>query len=288
MVINRVTRPRAARHRLAELSLLVSLGCTPALLQAQEAEAAASTEEPEPETVIVTGTRASGLDEFSSSSPVQVLNAAELEIGGPARSHEFPGKRGAVLYRAGFWRRHGEPDAAGEAARPESQPHAGARERQTPSHHLEPGDPRRSVPGRRQRRPQFHSGRLHRSHRGAYRGRGRPIRHGCHRRRHQHHHEAQFLGRECQLFAWRALCRRRRYHHLQRQRRFRGHLRLVFQSRPPSIASTVTPTAATSTRVSSTRHGSIRRRAAHFPTPTCPSPRGIRTSTRSSATRPTR
>jgi iron complex outermembrane recepter protein len=82
MVINRVTRPCAARHRLAELSLLVSLGCTPALLQAQEAEAAASTEEPEPETVIVTGTRASGLDEFSSSSPVQVLNAAELEMAG--------------------------------------------------------------------------------------------------------------------------------------------------------------------------------------------------------------
>ena len=82
MVINRVTRRHAVRHRLTDLSLLVSLACTPGLLQAQEAEAAASTSEPEPETVIVTGTRASGLDEFSSSSPVQVLSSEELEMAG--------------------------------------------------------------------------------------------------------------------------------------------------------------------------------------------------------------
>jgi iron complex outermembrane receptor protein len=82
MVIKRVTRPWAARHRLAELSLLVSVACTPALLQAQEAEAAASTDESVTETVIVTGTRASGLDEFTSSSPVQVLSAGEIAMAG--------------------------------------------------------------------------------------------------------------------------------------------------------------------------------------------------------------
>src|SRR6187549_2226856 len=75
----------AAKNRLRELSMLISIACTPGLLHAQEASAEAmtpATEEPEPETVIVTGTRASGLDEFSSSSPVQVLDSEEIQSAG--------------------------------------------------------------------------------------------------------------------------------------------------------------------------------------------------------------
>ena len=82
MVINRVMRPRAAHLRLADLSLAVSLACTPALLQAQEGDADANAEEAVTETVIVTGTRASGVDAFTSSSPVQVLSSEDLEMSG--------------------------------------------------------------------------------------------------------------------------------------------------------------------------------------------------------------
>jgi iron complex outermembrane receptor protein len=73
----------SARERLTALSVAVSLACVPAALRAQdaEAEAAASTEEPT-ETVIVTGTRTTGLDEFTSSSPVQVLTTTELVSAG--------------------------------------------------------------------------------------------------------------------------------------------------------------------------------------------------------------
>jgi iron complex outermembrane recepter protein len=83
----RVMRLPAARDRLTALSLAVSLACGPAALRAQDADAhvdanaAATTDEPA-ETVIVTGTRASGLDEFSSSSPVQVLSTAEIVAAG--------------------------------------------------------------------------------------------------------------------------------------------------------------------------------------------------------------
>jgi iron complex outermembrane receptor protein len=83
MVIN--LRPRAAHNgRLTALSLAVSLACTPAVLYAQddaEADAAATADEAT-ETVIVTGTRTSGVDAYTSSSPVQVLSAAELESAG--------------------------------------------------------------------------------------------------------------------------------------------------------------------------------------------------------------
>jgi len=73
--------PVAARDRLTALSVAVSLACTSAALRAQEADADAATDEPT-ETVIVTGSRTSGLDEFTSSSPVQVLTTAELVAAG--------------------------------------------------------------------------------------------------------------------------------------------------------------------------------------------------------------
>src|SRR6185503_9070392 len=74
---------RAVHDRLIFASLALTAACTPAVLHAEEAEAeAASSTEPEPETVIVTGTRATGLDEFTTTSPVQVLSAAELQSAG--------------------------------------------------------------------------------------------------------------------------------------------------------------------------------------------------------------
>jgi iron complex outermembrane receptor protein len=63
-------------------ALMAPLAWTPAMLQAQEAAADAGPEEPEPETVIVTGTRASGVDEYASSSPIQVLDATEIKAAG--------------------------------------------------------------------------------------------------------------------------------------------------------------------------------------------------------------
>jgi iron complex outermembrane receptor protein len=64
------------------LSLAVSLACAPGLLQAQDGDADADSENTVTETVIVTGTRASGVDALSSSSPVQVLSAQDLEMAG--------------------------------------------------------------------------------------------------------------------------------------------------------------------------------------------------------------
>ncbi|MEO8019403.1 MAG: TonB-dependent receptor [Pseudomonadota bacterium] len=76
-------RTNRAKSWLIKSTLIAPLAWTPAMLQAQEAAAdAAATEEPEPETVIVTGTRATGLDEYTSASPVQVLKAEELESAG--------------------------------------------------------------------------------------------------------------------------------------------------------------------------------------------------------------
>ncbi|HEV7605698.1 MAG TPA: TonB-dependent receptor [Steroidobacteraceae bacterium] len=76
-------RTNRAKSWLIKSTLIAPLAWTPAMLQAQEAAAdAAATEEPEPETVIVTGTRATGIDEYSSSSPVQVLKAEELTSAG--------------------------------------------------------------------------------------------------------------------------------------------------------------------------------------------------------------
>ena len=65
---------------LLRSSIAMAIACSPPVLQAQEADADAA--EAVAETVIVTGTRATGVDEFASSSPIQVLDATELESAG--------------------------------------------------------------------------------------------------------------------------------------------------------------------------------------------------------------
>ena len=76
-------RPRAAHNgRLSALSLAVSAACTPAVLYAQDDANADAAADAIAETVIVTGTRTTGLDEYTSNSPVQVLSAEELESAG--------------------------------------------------------------------------------------------------------------------------------------------------------------------------------------------------------------
>jgi len=72
-------RRTVAQSWLIKSTFLAPLAITPALLQAQEADA---DEEAEPETVIVTGTRASGIDALTSSSPIQVLSSAEISGAG--------------------------------------------------------------------------------------------------------------------------------------------------------------------------------------------------------------
>jgi iron complex outermembrane receptor protein len=67
---------------LLKTSALIPLAIVPVLAQAQDAAAEADAEEESTETVIVTGTRASGVDAFSSSSPIQVLSAESIENAG--------------------------------------------------------------------------------------------------------------------------------------------------------------------------------------------------------------
>jgi iron complex outermembrane receptor protein len=73
---------RAKRSRsLKKAALMTPFAFSPVLLHAQDAQTAAmalETSDSEVETVIVTGTRATGVDTFNSSSPVQVLNSEEL------------------------------------------------------------------------------------------------------------------------------------------------------------------------------------------------------------------
>lgn len=84
MYMNR-TKGRNAAHRwLIGSTTLATLACTPAL-HAQEMMAAASTPEMATlatETVIVTGTRATGLEAVNSPSPVQVLGASDIASAG--------------------------------------------------------------------------------------------------------------------------------------------------------------------------------------------------------------
>ena len=77
-------RRKGAESWLIKSTLLAPFACTPLMVHAQDAvaDAEASSEEAEPETVIVTGTRASGLDAYTSSSPVQVLGATEIQSAG--------------------------------------------------------------------------------------------------------------------------------------------------------------------------------------------------------------
>ncbi|HYJ40312.1 MAG TPA: TonB-dependent receptor [Steroidobacteraceae bacterium] len=81
------------KKRWTANSWLLPLACTPALLHAQDADTAATASTTASaamtmeasevtETVIVTGTRATGVDTFSSSSPIQVLDADELQSAG--------------------------------------------------------------------------------------------------------------------------------------------------------------------------------------------------------------
>jgi iron complex outermembrane receptor protein len=59
---------------------LIPVGLAPVTAQAQDA--AADAEEESTQTVVVTGTRVTGVDAFSSSSPVQVLSAETIENAG--------------------------------------------------------------------------------------------------------------------------------------------------------------------------------------------------------------
>jgi iron complex outermembrane receptor protein len=61
----------------------IPFAIAPMMAQAQETAADAdAADEETTETVIVTGTRASGVDAFSSSSPIQVLSAESIESAG--------------------------------------------------------------------------------------------------------------------------------------------------------------------------------------------------------------
>jgi iron complex outermembrane receptor protein len=79
---NPVKRRNAANDWLLKTSLFVPIACASALVQAQETAADADADTETTETVIVTGTRASGVDAFSSSSPIQVLSAESIENAG--------------------------------------------------------------------------------------------------------------------------------------------------------------------------------------------------------------
>jgi iron complex outermembrane receptor protein len=82
-------RKNSANSWLLKSTTLVPLAFTPGLLHAQDADTAASASTTASasmtadaaevtETVIVTGTRATGIDTYNSSSPIQVLDSSEL------------------------------------------------------------------------------------------------------------------------------------------------------------------------------------------------------------------
>ena len=74
-------RRYATNDWLLKTSLLLPMVCAPVLAQEADADAAADVDETT-ETVIVTGTRATGVDAFTSSSPIQVLSSDSLEAAG--------------------------------------------------------------------------------------------------------------------------------------------------------------------------------------------------------------
>ena len=161
------------------------------------------------ETVIVTGTRASGIDALTSSSPVQVLTSEDIESAGR------PDLMNALANMVpSFTAQAFGGDMANQTLQAKlrglSPNHTlvlvnGKRRHTT----VEPRHPRRPLPGRRGRRPQLHSRRRDRSRRSAHRRRGGPVRHRRHRRRHQHHPEEESGGRFGEHVAGRALRRRR-------------------------------------------------------------------------------
>jgi iron complex outermembrane receptor protein len=82
---NRAKRRQSAKSWLIQSTLLAPMALVPAVLHAQDASPAAAAEATDAETtevVIVTGTRATGVDAFTSSSPIQVLGSDELESAG--------------------------------------------------------------------------------------------------------------------------------------------------------------------------------------------------------------
>ena len=85
-------RTNRTKSWLIRSTMVAPLACAPALSHAQDADttasastvasAAISAEADVTETVIVTGTRASGIDALTSSSPVQVLTSEDIESAG--------------------------------------------------------------------------------------------------------------------------------------------------------------------------------------------------------------
>src|SRR3954471_16061018 len=69
-------------HWLLRSSIAMAIACAAPLARAQDGDADAEVADAIAETVIVTGTRSTGVDEFASSSPVQVLSAEELQSAG--------------------------------------------------------------------------------------------------------------------------------------------------------------------------------------------------------------
>ncbi len=287
MVIN--LRPQAAHNgRLTALSLAVSLACTPAVLYAQDdAEADAAAEEAT-ETVIVTGTRTTGLDEYTSTSPVQVLSAEELEsagrpdlmnslanvvpsftaqaFGGDMANQTLQAKmRGLspnhTLVLVNGKRRHttsslailGGPYQGGAGVDLNFIPVDSIQHVEVLTEGAAAQYGTDAIAGViniiMKRNPSGAS--VSYSHGGHYAGDGDTTTY-------------------------------------TRQPRPGGDWPARTSASPPSTASMRTPTAATSIRAWSTRRASIRMRAALSRTPTCRSRRVIRTSTRSSATPPTR
>jgi iron complex outermembrane receptor protein len=75
-------RRKGAESWLIRSTLLVPFACTPLMVQAQDAaaDASASAEEAEPETVVVLGTRRTDRSVTDSASPVDIVGSAELAI----------------------------------------------------------------------------------------------------------------------------------------------------------------------------------------------------------------
>ena len=203
-----------ANLRRTALSLAVASACiallhAPAMAQEIAAAAAAPADMPAEKinSVIVTGTRTSGLRAIDSASPVQVLDSTSLERTGQPDLIQAMAQNLPSFTAQAFG---GDAAALTLSARLRGlSPNdtlvlVNGKRRHTTANL---GRARRSLPGRRRSRPELHSRGRDRPHRSAAGRRGRPVRHrrNCrrgqrppqerHGRRHHHDVRRQVHGR---------------------------------------------------------------------------------------------
>ncbi len=173
------------RPTLSMIGLAVAAALS-AQAQAQQADTASNTLD----TVIVTGTRASGRTVLESTVPVDVLTAEDIRKAGVVNGELWQRAAGAAAVlqlpaSIQLWRRRPYPRRA--AARALARSSAGAGQRQAPPHLVTGQYRQQDRQGHHAGGFQFHPDQRDQAHRSAARRCRRAVRLGCGCRRHQRH-----------------------------------------------------------------------------------------------------